>query len=160
MMCFSLIDKIIDVHAEKRITAIKQLMPDEPYLRDHFPGFPVMPGVLMLEAMYQTAAWLLMFDNSFSTGMPRLKATSKVRYGNFVQPGDVLTITANMVKRQEDQFTLFASGVVNDTTAVSARLVLEENWPEQMSDPSYQITDFRTEFDRLFKPAAELVKTI
>ena len=52
-MRFTLLDRITDLRPGISITAVKTLLPDEEYLRDHFPRFPVMPGVLMLETMYE-----------------------------------------------------------------------------------------------------------
>ena len=130
MMYFSLIDRIIDLCAGEQLTAIKQLSPDEPFLHDHFPGFPVMPGVLMLEATYQASAWLLMVEGDFSTDMARLKSARQVKYGNFVHPGDVLTVTAEIVKRDENEFTLRTTGLVDGKSSITARLVLERGSSE------------------------------
>ncbi|MGA2254534.1 MAG: hypothetical protein ABSG53_07735, partial [Thermoguttaceae bacterium] len=58
-MRFLLIDRIVDFQPGAQITAVKSLTMAEEYLADHFPNFPVMPGVLMLEAMTQAAAWLI-----------------------------------------------------------------------------------------------------
>ena len=58
-MRFTLVDRIVALEPGKTITAVKNLSLAEEYLADHFPGFPVLPGVLMLEAMTQAAAWLV-----------------------------------------------------------------------------------------------------
>ena len=64
-MRFTLIDRIVELEPGARITATKSLTMAEEYLGDHFPNFPVMPGVLMLEAMTQTAAWLIRAERGF-----------------------------------------------------------------------------------------------
>ncbi|MGW8257129.1 MAG: 3-hydroxyacyl-ACP dehydratase FabZ family protein, partial [Thermoguttaceae bacterium] len=65
-MRFSLIDRIVDVELGVRISAVKTLSMAEEYLADHFPHFPVMPGVLMLEAMTQASAWLVRYSEDFA----------------------------------------------------------------------------------------------
>ena len=64
-MRFTLIDRIVDFQPGVRITAVKSLTMAEEYLADHFPNFPVMPGVLMLEAMTQASAWLIRAERGF-----------------------------------------------------------------------------------------------
>ena len=64
-MRFTLIDRIVDFQPGVRLTAMKSLTMTEEYLGDHFPNFPVMPGVLMLEAMTQAAAWLVRAERGF-----------------------------------------------------------------------------------------------
>ena len=64
-MRFDLLDRIIELQPGVRITAVKCLTMAEEYLADHFPNFPVMPGVLMLEAMTQAGAWLVRVERGF-----------------------------------------------------------------------------------------------
>ena len=64
-MRFVLIDRIQEIVPGQSLTAVKNLSLAEEYLADHFPGFPVMPGVLMLEAMTQSAAWLVRSTEDF-----------------------------------------------------------------------------------------------
>ncbi|HEY1922374.1 MAG TPA: hypothetical protein VGG44_06380, partial [Tepidisphaeraceae bacterium] len=71
-MKFNLIDKIEEV-SETRLVAVKYVSLAEEYLADHFPTFPVLPGVLMLEAMTQAAGWLLHRNNGFAKSMAVLK---------------------------------------------------------------------------------------
>ena len=66
-MRFHLVDRVLELEPGERIVAIKNLSLAEEYLADHFPGFPVMPGVLMLEAMTQAAAWLVRASEDFVT---------------------------------------------------------------------------------------------
>ena len=123
-MYFSLIDRITALDAS-RIVAVKQLQPSETYLRDHFPGFPVMPGVLMIEAAYQACSWLLLFADQFKTDIARLHDVRNVKFGSFVQPGDTLTLTAEILQRDELKTTLQFHGAVRDQTAFTGRLTLE-----------------------------------
>jgi len=124
-MRFSLIDRITELNEGVSITAEKQLLSTEDYLRDHFPGFPVMPGVLMLETMNQAAMWLVYATEGFKNSVVHLKEAKNVKYQDFVKPGQVLVVRAEVVKQDESTTTLKASGSVDGKTAVSGRLVLE-----------------------------------
>ncbi|MFM2093316.1 MAG: 3-hydroxyacyl-[acyl-carrier-protein] dehydratase FabZ [Planctomycetota bacterium] len=135
-MYFSLIDRITHLEPGSSIRALKALSLAEEYLQDHFPRFPVMPGVLMLESMYQTGAWLVRASEDFAHSMVVLKEARNVRYGGFVQPGQTLTISAEIVKQDETTTSLKAQGELDGQVAVSARLVLERyNLSGRSSEP-------------------------
>jgi 3-hydroxyacyl-[acyl-carrier-protein] dehydratase len=123
-MQFTLIDRIVELEPGVKITAVKGLTMAEEYLADHFPRFPVMPGVLMLEAMTQASAWLVRVTEDFAHSMVVLKQASNVKYGQFVQPGQSLYVTAEILKNSDGETRLKARGTVNGRTTVSARLVL------------------------------------
>ncbi|HWC90817.1 MAG TPA: beta-hydroxyacyl-ACP dehydratase, partial [Pirellulales bacterium] len=78
---------MIDLQPGVRITTIKSLSLAEEYLADHFPRFPVMPGVLMLESLTQTGAWLVRASEDFAHSMVLLKEARNVKFANFVVPG-------------------------------------------------------------------------
>jgi 3-hydroxyacyl-[acyl-carrier-protein] dehydratase len=124
-MRFSLIDRVDELEPGRHIAARKNLTMAEEYLADHFPGFPVMPGVLMLEAMTQAGAWLIRASEDFAHSIVVLKEARNVKYGNFVEPGQTLHVTAEIIKQDERTTTLKAQGTVDGSTSVSARLVLE-----------------------------------
>ena len=96
-MRFHLIDNVLDI-SDDRIVARKQISAAEEYLADHFPGFPILPGVLMLETMVQAASELL------SCGGERLVLGSvkSVKYGAMVRPNDELTVDIEVKKHNED----------------------------------------------------------
>jgi 3-hydroxyacyl-[acyl-carrier-protein] dehydratase len=123
-MRFTLIDRITDFQPNTRITAVKSLTMAEEYLADHFPNFPVMPGVLMLEAMTQASAWLIRLSEDFAHSMVVLKRAKNVKYGQFVEPGQTLTVTAEVLSHDENETTFKAQGTVDGRTTVSGRLVL------------------------------------
>ena len=83
---FSQLDKIIEIEAGERITAVKYLSGKEEYLQDHFPRFPVMPGVLMLEAMFQASSWLVRYTDQFSHSTVELREAKNIKFQNFVTP--------------------------------------------------------------------------
>jgi len=124
-MRFSLIDRIDELQPGVKISAVKALSMAEEYLADHFPGFPVMPGVLMLEAMTQVGAWLVRATEDFQHSMVVLKEARNVKYGQFVEPGQTLRVTAEIVSQTDRETVLKARGTVDGRTTVGARLVLE-----------------------------------
>lgn len=124
-MRFSLIDRVLELEPGSRIVAIKTLSIAEEYLADHFPGFPVMPGVLMLEAMTQSGAWIIRSGEDFAHSMVTLKKASNVKYSNFVKPGQTLCVTAQVISQDERETKIKAFGTIDDRPTVSARLVLE-----------------------------------
>ena len=139
-MRFTLIDRIVDLTPGEKITAVKNLSLAEEYLADHFPGFPVMPGVLMLEAMTQTGVHGLFGRAKISRTARSCCKRRNVKFANFLQPGQTLTITAEILDQDERQTRLKALGHVDGGLTVSARLVLErynlgdERADRQMAD--------------------------
>ena len=123
-MRFTLIDRIVECEPWQKIAARKNLTLAEEYLADHFPGFPVMPGVLMLEAMTQAGAWLVRASEDFRHSMVVLREARNVKYGTFVEPGQTLTINAEVLGHDEREVKLKAQGEVDGQVSVSARLVL------------------------------------
>ena len=152
---FRLIDRIIDLQPGVRITAIKHLSGSEEYLKDHFPCFPVMPGVLMLEAMYQAGAWLVRTSEDFAHAVVLLCEARNVKYAGFVEPGQVLTVTAEILEQDDHRTQLKAQGTVDGSVAVSARLILER-FNLQDRDPLRAATDIyarlrmREEFELVY----------
>ena len=77
---FNLIDKVESL-TDDRIVAVKYVSLAEEYLADHFPTFPVLPGVMMLEAITQAAGWLMHRRENFGCSMAVLKEARNVKYG-------------------------------------------------------------------------------
>ena len=126
-MRFLLLDKIKEVKIGESLTATKNLTLSEEYLADHFPGFPVMPGVLMLEAMTEAAAWLIRLTDNYADSIISLKEARNVKYNHSVQPGETLEIRVQMVSRGEGETKFKAEGWLGETQALSARLVLSHH---------------------------------
>jgi 3-hydroxyacyl-[acyl-carrier-protein] dehydratase len=121
---FYLIDKIEQL-TDTRIVAVKHVSLAEEYLADHFPTFPVLPGVMMLEALTQAASWLLHHRHAFACSMAVLREARNVKYGRFVAPGNHLRIEVDLVRPTESGGAVFrAAGTVGDVSAVQARLEL------------------------------------
>lgn len=126
-MRFSLIDRITEVKPGESITTVKNLSLAEEYLADHFPGFAVMPGVLMLEAMTQSAAWLIRITDDFKDSLVTLEEAKNVKYIYFVTPGETLTIHVSILSRESRQTKVKAEGYVGDRLALSAKLVMKSH---------------------------------
>lgn len=163
-MRFTLIDRITDLQPGVRITAVKSLTMAEEYLADHFPNFPVMPGVLMLEAMTQAGAWLVRLSEDFAHSMVVLRQAGNVKYGQFVEPGQTLTVAAEILSQSEDETKLKAHGTMDGRTTVSARLVLKRynladtNPAEASVDESIR-QDLRDQFTLLFQAGLPVAQT-
>ena len=128
-MKFVLIDHILERSSE-RLVAIKQVSLAEEYLADHFPTFPILPGVLMVEAMVQAARALIGAPRNANLVLGEVKA---LKYGNMVRPGEALEVEVTVQKRHEDgSITFKGSGRVRrageasagDDTAVSGKFTL------------------------------------
>ncbi|MGH6725981.1 MAG: 3-hydroxyacyl-ACP dehydratase FabZ family protein [Pseudolabrys sp.] len=93
---FQLIDRIVDLDLAGRKIKSEALVPDESTIFEgHFPGYPLMPGVLLIEAMAQTAGWLVVALNRFER-VPFLAAVKEAKLRTFVKPGQRLTIEAKL----------------------------------------------------------------
>lgn len=134
-MRFQLVDRIEEVNPGKTLKAYKNLALGEEYLADHFPTFPVMPGVLMLQCLVESAAWLLRLSEDFQHSMIVLREVKNVKYGSFMVPGRRMTMEVEQTK-QEDVLTTFKGTGHNGTEqTVSARFILH----------SYNLQDTRPE---------------
>src|SRR6202051_249843 len=94
---FHLIDRITDLDiGGKTITVEAQVPEKNTIFEGHFPGFPIMPGVLLIETMAQTSGWLGIALTKFER-MPFLGAVQEAKMRGFVSPGDLLTVDASIV---------------------------------------------------------------
>ena len=121
-MRFRFIDSIVELEPGKRVVAIRDVHPDEDYFQDHFPGFPVVPGVLLTETMGQAAGKCLDAQR-----LPRGKAMlAKIRSATFrqwVRPGDRLTLSAIIKTNQEGMATAECHAEVDGKTVAQADLL-------------------------------------
>lgn len=122
-MKFNLIDKVESL-TDERIVAVKYVSLAEEYLADHFPTFPVLPGVMMLESITQAAAWLMHHRTKFAKSMAVLKEARNVKYGSFVAPGNFLRVEVEFNKATNSGASFKAAGTVNDKQALQARVEL------------------------------------
>lgn len=124
-MKYRQIDRITSLEPGKRLTAERTLRANEEYLHDHFPRFPVMPGVMMLEALHQAAVWMIRTGDNFQSPLVLLRETRSVKFGDFLSPGETLFITVESIKEDGNRTTVKASATKEGRVTVSARLILE-----------------------------------
>src|SRR5262245_55707568 len=119
-MRFNLVDRIAEVVPGRLIRAWKNLTLGEEYLADHFPTFPVMPGVLMLQALVEAGAWLVRATDDFRHAVIVLREARNVKYGNFMEPGRSLVVTAEVAEMQEGkpEVTFKGKGEMEGVVAV------------------------------------------
>ena len=125
-MKFCLVDRITELNPGASICACKNVSLAEEYLQDHFPGFSILPGVLMVEAMVQTCAWLSRVTDDFRFSTILLRQARAVKFNNFVKPGQTLVIAASMKQNDDSSASFQAAGTVEGTSAVSARIILSK----------------------------------
>jgi 3-hydroxyacyl-[acyl-carrier-protein] dehydratase len=123
---FLLVDRVLDLEKGKRIRALKNVTMNEPFFTGHFPHRPVMPGVMMLEALAQASA-ILAFDN---LGLrPDDKTVfyfvgiDNARFKKPVEPGDQLVLNATLDRSRAGIVKFTAYATVHDTVVVSADLM-------------------------------------
>ncbi len=123
---FLLVDRVLDYTPEQSLTAIKNVTINEPFFQGHFPHRPVMPGVLILEALAQASAIL-----SFKTlgSLPNEKSVyyfvgiDKARFKRPVEPGDQLRLEAKLMRRVRGMWLFEATAYVGEEVAASAELM-------------------------------------
>ncbi len=156
-MKYRQIDKITHLEPGKKLTAVRTLRGDEEYLKDHFPRFPVMPGVMMLEALHQAAVWLIRTGDDFQSPLVLLREVRSVKFGDFLAPDETLEITVESIKEDGNRTTVKATATKQSRVTVSARLVLERC---ESDDPQRLGTDedvrrrSRKQFRELFGDVA------
>ena len=121
---FVLIDRVIKIEGQESLTALKNVTINEPFFNGHFPGHPVMPGVLQLEAMAQAAGVLLLRRASSQSKVAFFMSADKVKFRKPVVPGDQLIIKAELIKVRGDKLaTAAVSCSVADKEVSSANLM-------------------------------------
>ncbi|QQE10503.1 beta-hydroxyacyl-ACP dehydratase [Planctomycetota bacterium] len=125
-MRFDLIDRVIEKN-ETKIRAIKNVTSAEEYLGDHFPGFPVLPGVMMLETLVQ-AGRKLADEQEAKPAMPLVvKEVRNIKYGNMVKPGQTLEVEVTLKDIHETKGYQFTGvGTVDGQVAVKGKFALIE----------------------------------
>ena len=119
---FLLVDKIIELEPGKRAVGKKCITFDEYFFRGHYPEEPVMPGVLMIEALAQVGAVCILSCDEYKGKTPYFCGINKAKFRNKVVPGDVLTLEVELIKVKGPVGVGKATAYVDDKVAVSAEL--------------------------------------
>lgn len=121
---FLLVDKIIHLELDKKVTGVKSVSVNEPFFPGHFPGQPIMPGVLIIEAMAQTGGILLL--NSFPNPEEKLVYFMQINNAKFrkpVVPGDQLYLEVEMINKKSKVVQMTGRAVVNDVLVAEAEFM-------------------------------------
>jgi len=124
-MKFGFVDSIVELSRGERIVAVKAVSLAEEYLADHFPTFPVLPGVLMLEALVESAAWLVRDAQDFTSSLVLLHNARNVTYKSFVKPGNLLRMEVACRRLAQGDSDFEGIGYCNQTEVVKARFGLK-----------------------------------
>lgn len=119
---FLFVDKVIDIK-ENYIKAIKNVSINEYFFNGHFEKYPIMPGVLIIEGLAQTAGILLLKDYD-SNVIPLFLGIEKVRFKNEVRPGDQITYEIEIINQKKQIFKVNAIASLSNKTCVEAILML------------------------------------
>jgi 3-hydroxyacyl-[acyl-carrier-protein] dehydratase len=119
---FLLVDRAEDYRAHQSIVGIKCVTMNEPYFQGHFPGNPVMPGVLIVEALAQTGAVLMSksLDADVKGKTIFFMSLDNCRFRYPVRPGDVIRMEVEVVRARADVFKFRGKAMVGDKTAAEA----------------------------------------
>lgn len=123
-MKFMLIDKIVDFEAGKQLSAVKNVSLAEEYLSDHFPTFPVLPGVFLLQGLIESASWLVRTSENFAHSMILLTQAKNVKYKSFAPPSMQIQYTVTAKDIEENISSFIGKGICDDEQIIEARFSL------------------------------------
>jgi len=119
---FLLVDKVLELIPKKQVVALKNISVSEPVLQGHFPGFPVFPGVMMVEGLAQAAGILSYVSLEKPITTMLLTEVQNARFRRLVQPGDVLTYRVTVTRSRGKFFWFSGAASVGDEIAVECDL--------------------------------------
>lgn len=120
---FLLVDGIVEIEEGKRAVGIKNVTVNEPFFQGHFPGNPIMPGVLIVEAMAQVGAVAILSREEYRDKLALFTGIDKVRFRRQVVPGDQLRMEVELVALKRGIGKARAQATVNGEIAVSGELM-------------------------------------
>ncbi|MFO1109011.1 MAG: 3-hydroxyacyl-ACP dehydratase FabZ family protein [Bradyrhizobium sp.] len=133
---FRLIDRVVDLDLEARTIKVEARVPEKHTIFEgHFPGFPIMPGVLLTEAMAQSSGWLILGVLKFER-MPFLAIVKEAKMRGFVSPGHVLTIDATLEHEGSGYAVAKAKGRVGKDLKCSAEITFGLS---PFPDPAFRV---------------------
>ena len=121
---FLFVDKIIEI-TDTKIKATRKVNPQEEYFKGHYPGNPIMPGVLVCEAIFQSGAILLSrIIGQVDDGVPVLVRINNARFKSMVKPGDTLELEAEVVEKVSSAYFLKGKASVDGRTAATVEFAV------------------------------------
>jgi 3-hydroxyacyl-[acyl-carrier-protein] dehydratase len=116
---FLFVDQVVEI-TDRKIKAIRKMDPEEAFFAGHYPGYPIMPGVLVCEAIFQTGAILLSRTmTDIGEGVPVLGRINNAKFKQMVRPGDTLELEAELVERIGTAYYMKGRASVGGKTAVT-----------------------------------------
>ena len=116
---FLFVDRIVEL-TETKIKTTKEISPEEPFFKGHYPGNPIMPGVLICESIFQTGAILLSkVIGGISEGIPVLTRINNAKFKSMVKPGDNLELEAELVEKVSNAYFLKGKASVGGKTVAT-----------------------------------------
>jgi 3-hydroxyacyl-[acyl-carrier-protein] dehydratase len=157
---FILIDKIVSLEEGRRVTAVKSVSLAEEYLGDHFPTFPVLPGVLLLEGLVESAGWLVRKTENFAHSMILLAEARNVKYKSFLPPGSQIQYTVEAKAIEESVSSFVGCGVADGQKIVEARFGLRhfnlsERNPAWAALDAQVVENMKNRYNRLSRQSQE-----
>ena len=122
---FLFVDRIVELVAGERIVGIKNVSAGEPFFEGHFPGYPVMPGVIILESLAQTGAIMMLSvdDDNDRDKIPFFAGVDKVKFRRQVAPGDQLRLELTVLKQRAGTCRLQGKALVDGELAAEAEIL-------------------------------------
>jgi len=118
---FLLVDRILEV-GENRVVGLKNVTINEPFFQGHFPGKPIMPGVLIIEALAQTAGALILGEEDIGDKVPMFISIEEAKFRKPVLPGDQLILEVEITKRRGRVAIAKGIAKVGDSVAAEAQM--------------------------------------
>ncbi len=125
---FLLVDRVVAVEPGKRVVAIKNVSVNEPFFQGHFPGHPIVPGVLLVEAMAQ-AAGVLVYQSDperMRTRLFYLVALDNVKFRRPVVPGDQVRLETEVLRRRSPLWRFQGKALVGEALAAEAEITVSD----------------------------------
>ncbi|MFC2171971.1 3-hydroxyacyl-ACP dehydratase FabZ [Acidobacteriota bacterium] len=119
-----LVDRVVEIEEGKRIVGIKNVTYNESYFQGHFPGNPVMPGVLLIEAMAQVGGILIAKSTETKGAFPFFVGIDKAKFRKPVVPGDQIRFEVEIIRSRSQYWKLKGKSFVDNQLAVEAQLLL------------------------------------
>jgi 3-hydroxyacyl-[acyl-carrier-protein] dehydratase len=121
---FLMVDGILEIEPRKSIVGMKNVLPEEDYFRGHFPGNPIMPGVLIIESLAQTGGFLLLHEfQDRENKLLYFVALDEARFRRPVVPGDQLRLEVKVLNWRGDFFRMHGTALVDGEVAAEATLM-------------------------------------